>query len=254
LKQIKKNRKKLNKLQHQKHGLEDLNEFKRMLGYDLGGELALKEEILEQEQKEDADLLVNENNEVFNSETYTFSTDESNPYDNPPNYSCKVNFEGSDQGKFKVELKQEFFFSYTHEKLKSYFKNQDFLSCEAQLSYLGGRSFLTLHIIIQSKKARESYGSIDRGSMLRIKLINEDKIYLGNVGPSTGLLEPYTGLTSYQVTYAIDKDDLKSLAGNEIDTVGIIWSSGFEDYEILWVDLLQNQAQCILELSKNNNE
>lgn len=177
---------------------------------------------------------------------YSFDVDSSDPAIDPPGMKCDVTVtESTDQSKSRIDTKSYFFFDYTHEKLESYFKEKSFMTTNAQLSKVGGYTFLTLDITINSKKAKESYGEIEAGSMLRVQLINGDKIYLKNVSPSAGKLEPYTGYTSYQSIYAMDPSNVSAMLKHEVDTVGIIWSSGFEEYQIYEMDLMQNLINCL---------
>ncbi len=160
---------------------------------------------------------------------------------------CEIIFNGHDKNlkKQRKETAPSFFFSYTHPKLKSYFKSKDYLDCEASIMTLGAYQYLNIFITIASKDAKKNYGSVERGTMMRITLINGEVVYLNAANTDHGTLQPYTGHTNYKVSYELNADQLKNFEKNEIDKVGIIWSTGFEEYDIYEVDQLMNQIRCL---------
>lgn len=160
---------------------------------------------------------------------------------------CQLIYDGYDESikRKRKETASRFLFSYTHPKLKSHFKDKDFLNCNASLAKLDDKSFLQLNIKIASKDARKNYGKIERGAMLRILLIDGEILYTTNVIPILGDIEKYTGNTIYNPIYQLDKDQLKQLRNTEIDKIGILWTSGYEEYDIYEVDFLMNQISCL---------
>lgn len=168
---------------------------------------------------------------------------------NPPDYTCAFDFQGIDpeSQKERIDMKPEHFFGYTHPKLESLFKNADFLECKSHLKSFGGYYFLVLDIKIASKKANATYGSITQGNLLRLEMIDGSRLYLKSTKNSNGHIEALTGNTIYNAIYGLDKSHLKTLQKLEIDKVGIIWSTGFEEYEVFKVDFLMHQSNCILQ-------
>lgn len=184
--------------------------------------------------------------EPVEEDSYSFLIYPSNTFKDPPQTPCKIiEREVSDgSNKTRIDSKPEYLFGYTHDKLKSYFRDQDFMVCNAQLSQYGAYYFVTLHFEIKSKKAKTNYGYIERNSPIRFQLINGERIYARNTRNSHGTLQEHTGNTEYSATFMIEEPDLKVLAKNELDNVGILWTSGFEDYEIFQVDFFMEQAKC----------
>lgn len=181
---------------------------------------------------------------------YGFQVDERDVLREPVKDDCKVAKQGIDQSTRnpKIEMESSFLFGYTHPNIKSFFKEKDYLNCEARLSKSRGLYFLTLDIRIASIKANKTYGSLDKGSVVRLKLINDETIVLHNITQSTGILEPLTGVTVYQANYPMEKGEYKKISKSELDKLGLIWSSGYEEYEIYEVDFLMNQAECLNSL------
>ncbi|NNF32951.1 MAG: hypothetical protein HKN68_02520 [Saprospiraceae bacterium] len=177
----------------------------------------------------------------------SFTIDERSSYDIVKEKECELVFNGMDKqlNKKRKEVKSSNWFSYTHPKLLNHFKSNDFLKGEASLMQVDKRFYINLRLILATRDARRSYGYVAEDAMLRISLINGDRIYLKNQIRSDGNLEAYTGNTVYQCLYQVDKDDIKEIKRTEIDKVGIMWSTGFEEYDVYEVDFLMNQLYCL---------
>lgn len=175
------------------------------------------------------------------------SVNTNDPYTNPPKEDCILAFSGLDPAtkKIRKETTQAFLFGYTHPKLKSYFKDKHFLTGESQIILLHNRYYWYLKITIASKDAIKNYGYIEKNSPLKIELLNKETIYISNSQNTTGKLEPYTANTVYQLILPLDKGNGKVLQKTEVDKIGIMWSSGYEEYEIMHVDRVKNQINCI---------
>ncbi len=177
----------------------------------------------------------------------SFIVDDRSPFEIIRDNRCEVIYDGEDKqlGKKRKEIKSARWFTYTHPKLLNHFKSNDFLTGEAALMKIGKKTYINLRLILATRDARRSYGYIQEEAMLRISLINGDKIYLRNQVRSNGNLEAYTGNTVYQCIYSIEGEYVKELKRTEIDRVGIMWSTGFEEYEVYEVDFLMNQLYCL---------
>ena len=162
-------------------------------------------------------------------------------------YPCEITFDGKDPvtGKSKKEVNSGLLFTFTQEKLKPYFKADDFLKCESTMTKVGKSYFLTLQIRIKSKDAYRTYGSLAANEELKIEFIDGTKIYGTNIIQSTGEIEAYSGHTLYTGIYKFDRDEIKELEKKYIDTIGILWSTGFEQYDVYNVDFLMHQVKCL---------
>ena len=161
--------------------------------------------------------------------------------------SCRISFEGKDPatGKNKKEVAQANFFNFTQPKLKPYFKAEDFLTADAYLTKIGKDYFLTLEIMLRSKDASKSYGSINLNSELRLQFVDGDESILYSIVQDYGEIEPYSGHTLYTAVYPLNNDAITYMSKKLVDTAGIMWSSGFEQYDIYQVDFLKEQMNCL---------
>jgi len=175
----------------------------------------------------------------------TFNIDESN--DGKDDYDCEIVFDGFDEkiGRDRKEVKTQRFFSYSQASMKPYFKTEDFLICDANISKVGKKYYLTLNIRIRSKDASKTYGTLLANENIKIEMINGRRVYGINIKSDAGDIESYTGHTLYSGIFELDKGDVKDLKSNYLDHIGIIWSSGYEQYDIYNVDFLTNQLKCL---------
>lgn len=187
----------------------------------------------------------NEDLPLQNLESFSFELDKSSPHEKN---SCDILFDGFDKrlNTYRKELAADDFFSFTHPKLKPHFKSRDFLTCRASVAQIGKEHKLQFSITVTSKNARKNYGQIRKDGFTKIQFIDGTKIYLKSLYTVSGELEKYTGNTRFKVLYDLPKDKLKKISKIEIDKIGIVWTSGFEEYEIYEIDFLMNQVQCLL--------
>lgn len=165
-----------------------------------------------------------------------------------PGYHCEFTFHGIDEftNSLKKELKEELFFSHTDERLKPFLKNIDYVSCKGYLTSIsGGFRYLTLILTIASKNAAREYGYIKSGSMLNLKLLDGETVSLFTQSENQGTLDPKSGFTTYKARYPIDYQKEKILLKSGLDKVRIVWSSGYEDYEVFNIDFFINQINCL---------
>ena len=58
-------------------------------------------------------------------------------------------------------------------------------------------------------------------------------------------MDPYTGYILFQGQYGIGKKELNKLKKISVDKMRVIWSTGYEDYEVIHVDFFKNQLSCL---------
>lgn len=167
--------------------------------------------------------------------------------DRKNHYDCEIVFDGYDSeiGSQRKEVKTQPFFSYTLDKMKPYFKTEDYLTCDANISKVDKKYFLTLKIRIKSKDAKKTYGILRANENIKIQMIDGRSIYGKSINEDNGVIESYTGNTLYTGIFQLSKDDINDLKKNYLDNLGIIWSSGYEEYNIYNVDFLTNQLECL---------
>ncbi|KXK40693.1 MAG: hypothetical protein UZ09_BCD002000181 [Bacteroidetes bacterium OLB9] len=158
---------------------------------------------------------------------------------------CKVIRQEIINGKKEVELQSLPFFTFTQPAHKTYFREKDLMETDATLIKSGKDYFLKMDIRMLSKDAAKNYGFISKGSPLRINYISGKTIVLQAENEANVAIENYTGHALYSVRYKIPSDELRTMRRIPLNTVGIMWSSGFELYNIYNVDVLIQLFDCI---------
>jgi len=144
-----------------------------------------------------------------------------------------------------IETEKEFLYSYTPDRLKNYFKEKELMEVSVSTQKVGKNHFVCFTVKIISKDAAKNYGLIQKGNMLKISFISGKSIILNALEDTRSSLESYTGHSIYNVTYPLVGEATDLLSKIPLDTIGIMWSSGFETYDIYEVDLLIKQLTCI---------
>ena len=169
-----------------------------------------------------------------------------------PSGNCIVDFDNIDKitGERITELKQEKIFIYTPEKTKEYFVNGPFMTGTASLSKNNnGHVFLNLFFIVDTKYIKSWYNGIAPESMLRITMINGDKVFLENILDDTGVKNPKNNKIIYKAVFPVNKGDLSILKKHEIDKIGVLWNGGFEEYNIYNIDFFMRQYECLKQIN-----
>jgi hypothetical protein len=160
---------------------------------------------------------------------------------------CKITYDGPDQrtGKPKKEIAYENIFNFTHEKLANYYKDRDYLKCYSSIGILDGDYYLYLKLLFDSKNAGKSYGMIPKEENMRIQLMNGNDVLLKPFKNATPRIDTKTNKIIYDGIFKLEGSQKKELKSTEIDKIGIMWTSGFETYDIYNIDLIKNQLACI---------
>ncbi len=144
------------------------------------------------------------------------------------------------------ELAPSILFTHTDPDLRPYFKDKELITCRGRLSMIGPYMYFTIEFQIASSHSQSNFGSLQEGSLLRLKLMNDTNVSLYNLKTDEGRIDPYTGYTIFVAQYAIGKQEMKSLRSSELDKMRVMWSTGFEDYDVYNIDLLINQINCLM--------
>lgn len=145
----------------------------------------------------------------------------------------------------RLELQPDLLFTYTDPDLRPYFRDKEFMTCRAMLSRIDSYTYLSVEFQIATTHTQNNFGALDNGSLLRLKLMNGEQISLHNLKASTGRIDAYTGNTVFTGQYALGKTDLKKLGTSELDTIRVLWTTGYEDYDVYNVDFLIRQIHCL---------
>lgn len=204
-----------------------------------------------------ANELVSECNERFGSNlagvhiakvvSYDFKVDKRDPNRMYHEAECDITYNAKDPDlkKHKIEHGPQHLFSYTNPKAKHFFKNENFLNCDAYLTKLGSKYFLNMDIKLATKDATRSYGVISKDDMIKITFVNRENIIAKSLYEARGQLEAYSGRSVYKAVFPLNKDQVKLIKNQDLDFITIIWSTGSESYEIYDLELLAKQYKCI---------
>ena len=129
--------------------------------------------------------------------------------------------------------------------MRATMKDKDYMTCDAQLVQIQGTTFLNFIIAITSRETQRSFGFLDKGTSVTVKLLNGRNVTLINNKTDIGSLDNNTGITTYKPQFILNSGDIRTLSESEIDYVRIAWSAGYEDYEIFDLDVLVNMFKCL---------
>jgi len=162
-------------------------------------------------------------------------------------FECGYIYNGMDYriNEYRIETNYKELFSFTHAKLKPYFKNGHFMECYSSVASLGESNYLYLKIFFNSSQADKSYGNITKGENLRVTLINGEKLFLESLSESVANKKTKENRVVYDGIFSISNGELEDLKNQEVDKIGIIWSYGFEEYDIANIELIKNQVFCL---------
>jgi hypothetical protein len=170
-----------------------------------------------------------------------------NDYESQP-FECKVQSDKVDEttGRRHISLAPALLFTHTDPDLRPYFKNKELITCYGQLSKIDAYVYLTIDFQIASSHSQSNFGSLQQGSLLRLRLLNGENVTLHNLKSDKGRIDPYSGHTVFTGQYTLGKDEIKLLSDAELDKVRILWSTGYEDYDIYKVDFFRDHLHCLM--------
>jgi|GEM_PF-2866918 len=167
---------------------------------------------------------------------------------NPPAKDCTFQFKGMDEflGKEKTEVQPDLFFFHTDPELRKYMKGKEYIQCTAGLANSsGGVTTLNIEVYIRSPNALREFGGLQKGNAMTIKLVNGDIVKLLSINSDNGRYDESTGLATFTTQYLVTKGEENQLRESEIDKIRLVWSNGYEDYNVYEVDFIMNQLNCL---------
>jgi len=167
----------------------------------------------------------------------------------PPTPPCSIASSSRDEfsGEVSRELSRAELFRFTNPALKNYLKGKAHVICEAALASTGPNAMLILTFNINDPNARKAFGRLEKNSMASLKFLDGNVLELRNSVADDGVfaLENETSIFSGQ--YPLTPEVFKKIRKSELDTIRILWSKGYDDYEVQQVDLLMRQAECLFK-------
>jgi hypothetical protein len=150
---------------------------------------------------------------------------------------------GSGAERIATEVRE--WFVYTPPLLAHKYPDNGFLQCRASILFDGKQYYIQLQIKMNSTKASKEYGWIDKGSPLLLLTMRGNTVELEATEESIGQVDSGSNATRYSVVYSLSPSNLNILKSEGINKLRIVWSSGYEDYDIYKVNFLKNQIRCI---------
>lgn len=159
---------------------------------------------------------------------------------------CEVIQDGihKESGQYIKELGFEDLFIFTPYNLKNSL-NRPLVEGKAQLYQSSGFINMEARIKVNSKLASKDYGKIEQGTMIKFFLMNGGSFYTFNGRYKRAKIKQAENSTVYTLSCSFDKDELKMLKESYIDKIGVVWSEGYEEYEIFNPDFFVNQLACL---------
>jgi len=169
------------------------------------------------------------------------------PYKSEP-FHCRVEMDTIDEitKNRRIVLAPGLIFTHTDPDLRPFFKNKELITCYGKLSKVGAYVYLEIDFQIASSHSQSNFGSLQKDSLLRLKLLNGEYVSLYNFKSDRGHIDPYSGHTIFNGQYVLGKDEIKMLQSSELDKIRILWSTGYEDYDVYKVDFFKDQLNCLL--------
>lgn len=137
------------------------------------------------------------------------------------------------------------FFTYTHPQVRRYLNGQALMEGSAKVQRVNENHFVIIEYTINSTRAKTNYGNLEKDVKIRVNLMNNDHIYLKSIDRDRGKVKKNLKRTTYLGTYAIAKSDIDLLKKHSIDKITVLWEEGVEEYEVVNVDLIKNQLNCL---------
>ncbi|HZV68156.1 MAG TPA: hypothetical protein VFG10_01380 [Saprospiraceae bacterium] len=149
-------------------------------------------------------------------------------------------------GTHRIALVPELIFTDTDPDLRPYFKSKELITCYGRLSKISAYVYFTIDFQIGSSHSQGNFGSLEAGSLLRLRLLNGKYVSLYNLKSDRGHIDPYSGNTIFTGQYSLGKEELKMLSSSALDKIRILWGTGYEDYDVYKIDFFINQINCLL--------
>ena len=170
------------------------------------------------------------------------------PYKSEP-FNCIILRDTLDEvtGKRRIVLEPGLLFTHTDPDLRPYFKNKELITCNGQLFRIDSYVYFNIDFQIASSHSQGNFGSLEKGSLLRFRLLDGNYVTLYDLKSDDGRIDPYTGNTVFSGQYAIGKNELKMLQSSSLDKMRILWRTGYEDYDVYKIDFFIDRLGCLMD-------
>ncbi|MBL7828515.1 MAG: hypothetical protein JNJ57_17915 [Saprospiraceae bacterium] len=165
---------------------------------------------------------------------------------NPPLLPCDFEVQTKDElsGEMFRQTKFVELFRHTPPALKTYLEGKSNIRCEAALSASGSNYQLLLNFIIFDPSPRKAFGKLEKNSPATCWFIDGTWLTLSNSILDEGKQNPEDQSFVFKAYYPLTIENFKRLQKTELDKIRITWASGYEDYDVHYIQLIQQLARC----------
>lgn len=167
---------------------------------------------------------------------------------NPPKAPCTLSVNRRDEftGNVYREMPSTELFRFTNAVMKKVLPpQQPHILCKAALASDANGGMLLLSFTIKDQNARRTFGGLAPKSIVSLKFINGEIMTLFNESSQEVKYDPEQGTATFVGQYPFQAGVFKKLEKLELDQIRVAWSTGYEDYNVQQVGLLQQQASCL---------
>lgn len=164
--------------------------------------------------------------------------------------SCRMHHNVRRKRNRLITTYPEFLCGHVPQHAKKYFKDSNLLEINTSVSKNNNNTYLQFHITIMNRDAAKNYGMITKKSLIKFIDVSGRQLNLESVTESRAIVEPETGKVIYKVQASLTKEQIKFLSKQPLDSLGIMWSTGFEIYSIYNVDVIKHQMYCVKNSKK----
>ncbi|MDO8366547.1 MAG: hypothetical protein Q7T20_07125 [Saprospiraceae bacterium] len=167
----------------------------------------------------------------------------------PPTPPCVIAASSRDEfsGEISREMARAELFRYTNPALKTYLQGKTHVVCEAALGSAGTKATLILTFNINDPNARKAFGRLEKNSIASLKFLDGSTFELQNAIADDGVFTAENEASIFRGHYPLTPEALKKIRRTGLDKLRILWSKGYDDYDVQQVDLLMRQAECLFK-------
>lgn len=169
-----------------------------------------------------------------------------NHYSTADDYTCnlkKSKIPGSEKLRYATDKSE--WFHYTPKLLEHEYTSEPYLTGKASVMYDGSIYYLQLQILIKDPEAAKSYGWIEDKGPLFILTMSGKTLELNTSRESIGQKNQKAGFVRYTILYPLSPNQVELLGDEQISKLRLVWSSGYEDYNIYDIRFIQERIQCL---------
>lgn len=139
----------------------------------------------------------------------------------------------------------ELFLTYTPKGLRHKFHAHSYLEVYLSLRERKKQLFLELQVDIYADDAQSGYGKIEKGGQLLLELMDGTTLDLRSIHEFNGQKAASGECIRYRPIYRVESSMKKSFQEKDIHRMRMVWSKGYEDYEVHYIDLHKKLLECL---------